>query len=235
MDMNLLLLVIVMLPTAAKADRAPGAAGPIDPIVAGRKALAPWSGYPWYDRKADGLRPVEMPQEREPAKWNPQPSSSLLTVLTWTVLVVVLLVIIGLLLWAFWDRTPRITPDATPSQDDEMQRLKSLPFPLVADRSNLLQEARRYYQAGDYRQAIIYLFSYQLIEMDKRRIIRLSKGKTNRQYLREARARPQLASLVEQTMVMFEDVFFGNCPLGQQRFDRCWSRLDEFTQLAKAE
>ncbi len=81
---------------------------------------------------------------------------------------------------------------------------------MAAGRLDLLAEARRHYQAGNYGAAIVYLFSFQLVQLDKRQIIRLAKGKTNRQYLREVGPRAALLRLVEQTMVAFEDVFFGN-------------------------
>ena len=56
---------------------------------------------------------------------------------------------------------------------------------MAAGRLDLLAEARRHYQAGNYGAAIVYLFSFQLVQLDQRQIIRLAKGKTNRQYLRE--------------------------------------------------
>ena len=61
--------------------------------------------------------------------------------------------------------------------------------------------------------------------------IRLTKGKTNRQYLREVGARISLRQLVEQTMIAFEDAFFGRHPLDQTRFESCWFRLGEFDKL----
>jgi hypothetical protein len=117
------------------------------------------------------------------------------------------------------------------SQEDT-DRIEALPFPVRSGRLDLLGEARRYYQQGDYRQAIIYLFSFQLVRLDRQQIIRLNKGKTNRQYLREVGPRGALGRLVEQTMVAFEDVFFGNRGLDRARFESCWSRLDEFESLA---
>ena len=95
-------------------------------------------------------------------------------------------------------------------------------------RSQLLAEARRLYDAGQYSEAIIYLFSHELVELDKHQVIRLSKGKTNRQYLRETRKSPLLAGLLENTMVAFEDAFFGNKQLSRDVFERSWGSLNEF-------
>ena len=65
--------------------------------------------------------------------------------------------------------------------------------------------------------------------------IRLTRGKTNRQYLREIRRRPRLVELLEMTMIAFEDVFFGHHALGRARFESCYHRLDEFeTQVREA-
>lgn len=111
-------------------------------------------------------------------------------------------------------------------------RLEALPFPAAQGQLDLLGEARTLYQQGNYGQAVLYLFSFQLAQLDKQQIIRLTKGKTNRQYLREIGPRRLLRRLVGQTMVAFEDVFFGNHTLDRARFESCWSRLDEFQSLA---
>ena len=117
-------------------------------------------------------------------------------------------------------------------QEEDADRIEALPFPVRRGRLDLLGEARRLYGQGDYRQAIVCLFSFQLVRLDRQQIIRLTKGKTNRQYLREVGPRMGLRRLVEQTMVVFEDVFFGNRELDRARFESCWSRLNEFELLA---
>ncbi len=61
--------------------------------------------------------------------------------------------------------------------------------------------------------------------------MRLAKGKTNRQYLREAGRERPLASLLERTMVTFEDVFFGRRALDREGFEICWNQLDQFERL----
>jgi hypothetical protein len=110
----------------------------------------------------------------------------------------------------------------------EADRIDSLPFQLGRPQVDLLEAAKRLYSEGRYGDAIIYLYSYQLLELDKHQVIRLARGKTNRQYLREIRGRPALRNLLAETLVAFEDVFFGNRQLGQQQFESCWHRLDQF-------
>ncbi|MFI4875572.1 MAG: DUF4129 domain-containing protein [Blastopirellula sp. JB062] len=115
--------------------------------------------------------------------------------------------------------------DDTTSQVD---RLESLPFQVKRPDSDLLAEARRCYDAGNYDEAIIYLFSYQLVELDKGQVIRLAKGKTNGQYLREIKKNFALQDILETTIRAFEDVFFGQRKLSQSRFERCWEELEPF-------
>jgi hypothetical protein len=110
----------------------------------------------------------------------------------------------------------------------EADRIEKLPFRVARPQSDLLAEARRHYEAGRYGEAVIYLFSYQLVQLDKHQLIRLTKGKTNRQYLREVRPQNELRSILERTMIAFEDVFFGHRELPRDRFETCWTQLDEF-------
>jgi hypothetical protein len=40
-----------------------------------------------------------------------------------------------------------------------------------------------------------------------------------------------LRQLVDQTLVAFEDVFFGHHSIDRIRFEACWRRLPEFESL----
>jgi Domain of unknown function (DUF4129) len=110
----------------------------------------------------------------------------------------------------------------------DIDRVEALPFQVRKGTGDFLGEARRLYEAGQYSEAIIYLFSYQLVALDRQHLIRLAKGKTNRQYSRELRARPALRSMLEQTIVAFEDAFFGRKALSRERFEASWRQLDAF-------
>lgn len=112
----------------------------------------------------------------------------------------------------------------------DVDRVEDLPFQIKRPTGDFLSEAQRLYEEGKYSEAIVYLFSYQLVALDKRHVIRLAKGKTNRQYLRETRSRESLKQLLQRTMISFEDVFFGHHQLSRERFEESWQRLDEFHQ-----
>ena len=107
-------------------------------------------------------------------------------------MVAALAAVVYFLVRAYLDRGG-IHGSATAADDEaeaaeRRRRIESLPFPVQAAQYDLLAEARRHYQQGHYGEAVKYLFSYQLVELDKHKIIRLTRGKTNRQYLGEVGA-----------------------------------------------
>ena len=222
------------------------AAADTDPSVdAGREALDHWGRYPWYDPATDGVRRVEIP---DPWDWSWLPDwggsyrlgfvDTLLQWGTWGLLALVLGLAAYYLIKAYRDRdgflgSAAYKGDGSRSDPSDADRIEALPFPMRAEKLDLLGEARRAARQGDFGRAIICLYSFQLVQLDRQQRIRLTKGKTNRQYLREVGLRSPLCRLLEQTMVAFEDVFFGSHTIDRMRFDSCWSRLDEFQSLAE--
>jgi hypothetical protein len=137
--------------------------------------------------------------------------------------------LVRIALGSSWQWHGRKRPSAEPVVTAE--RVEALGFLAGRSRDNLLGEARRHYQQGAYSEAIIYLFSYELMQLDKFAFIELAQGKTNRQYLRETGQAQPLKKLFESTMVAFEDVFFGRRPLDRGGFEACWNQLPEFEKL----
>ena len=198
-------------------------------VSEGARALDSWWDYPWYDDQTDGVRRIQVKAEAQKPLQSPKTSSSgtswQLDWLGWALLALVALAILFMLLRTYWNRSRHQSGSdqagliGTASNVD---RLEELPFSLEPTDGDLLSAARRAAEQGNFDQAIVFLYSYQLLELDRREDIRLTKGKTNRQYLRELRPRPQLARLLTTSMVAFEDVFFGGHCLGRERFEECW-------------
>ena len=115
----------------------------------------------------------------------------------------------------------------------DVGRIEKLSFQVQRPSHDLLSEARASYAAGNYAKAIVYLFSYQLVHLDRNHLVRLAKGKTNRQYLREVRAQADIVRIVGETMTVFEDVLFGRHTIDRRQFEACWNRLDEFHQCVQ--
>jgi hypothetical protein len=201
-----------------------------DPVSDGRDALKHWFGYPWYDAKTDGLRRVEV---SEPWSHN----APIGTLLQWTAWFTIALLLTGaacLLIRAF-SRRERGGMKESGASTGSFDSIESLPISPGDRRRDFLAEAQRYRERGDYGLAIVFLFGHQLLQLDKHGRIRLAPGKTNRQYLREIGTWPALRSLVEQTMLIFEDVYFGHHAIERPAFEACWSRLEEFEKLVGSE
>ncbi len=212
------------------------AADPEAAVASGRKSLDHWvGGYPWYNARTDDLRPVDVSQPWQPGNFSLD-LWPLFRRLAWIVLALLLAGLVYLLVRVFLFRARGGSgggDDGEPSDaGDQRRRSEALPLPGARLEGDLLAHARRLYQEGHFGEAILYLFGYQLVELDKRQRIRLAKGKTNRQYLREIGGGGRLRRLVEQTMVAVEDFFFGHHAIDRARFESCWSRLAEFDSLA---
>jgi hypothetical protein len=218
-------------------------------IDAAKDALSSGGRFPWYDRSQDDVRPLNVVprdavQDRGD-KWidntKPQPATPLKTprislfggVLQWvglTALILLLGVIAYLIATSFLKEeiSESVAVRKVVESRRDADRVEALPFHLRAASGDFLSEARRLYDQGQYSAAIVYLFSHQLVELDKRHLIRLAKGKTNRQYLRETRRQPTIAGMLETTMIAFEDAFFGHKTLSRETFERCWRQLEQF-------
>jgi hypothetical protein len=240
-------------------------ANPEIAVEMGRDALdSDWSQN-WYDDNTDSLRPlkVRVPKPKAPPK-NPgggtggrsgfwdwmdgwlhgiHPSldvAALLKFFAWTALLIAL-VMIAMWLMRVYIRDERkrfAQVNAVDPRATNVDRVEALPLAVDESISDFLAEARRRYQSGDLSGAIVYLFSHQLLELDRHHLVRLVKGKTNRQYLREikrnAAGSDQLHGIVKETITLFEEVFFGKRETSQAAVASCWNQTDQFAQLVQA-
>jgi len=240
----------VALVLALCASIAAAAESPTDnPVELGREALSGAGKFPWYDRREDAVRRINtvprQPLENRGDPWASQPSAPVAAparprtdlfgpVLQWvglSALVILLGVIAYLIATTFLAEEVSESSAARRVVETrrDADRVEALPFQLRASGGDFLTEARRLYEAGQFSQAIVFLFSWELVQLDRRHVLRLTKGKTNRQYLREIRRRPGLAATLERTMLACEDAYFGGKTLSRETFEACWRRLDDFS------
>ena len=239
-------LLIVWFTTLAKAQT--------DGIESARSALR---NQPWFDHETDGLKPIELSGEadKQRADWRTEKRpewnwtadwpnwfslawvGEILRIIGWVLLFVVLGALIYALIQAFlrMEDSVNITADRVGAESNvsDEERIKNLPVALRSKTGNFLQIARDAYEAGNFHDAIVYLFSYRLIQLDRAGLIRLTKGKTNRQYLIELSRMSALQKILGHTTVVFEDVFFGKHTLTRERFESCWNRNQQFDDLVK--
>jgi hypothetical protein len=151
----------------------------------------------------------------------------------WRILVAVMIaVLLGLALYllfrtrvfhAFFQRHKR--SEIEEDLEQQRSRISDLPFDIEQPMLGLRAQAESCRAAGDYRKALIYLFSYLLVELDKAHCIRLERGKTNGEYLREVRSWPELSGSMKPIVQLFEFVYFGRNPLDRGTLDTVWAKL----------
>jgi hypothetical protein len=199
-----------------------------------KESLGGWNAPPWYDSAKDAEKPIRIRgRATSSIDW-----WAIFKPIVWGAALMLIGLLVYVLIRAFMDRwkQPAMSGPGFRGQKAlraEIGRIESLPFQLDKKPASLLEEAERLYREGNYSQAILYLFSYQLIEMDKLQVIRLTRGKTNRQYLRELKNHARLRNLMESSVVAFEHVFFGKHSLPAAAFESCWRRLSEFERLIR--
>jgi uncharacterized protein DUF4129 len=226
-----LLAIFVLLSLSGAVLAADGDPAPADSVKSAGDSLASTWKFPWYDSEHDRIRPV---REREPSGGsqslpNLPGAIDLFNLLVMVAAVLLLAALAYFLSRAYLRRENIGRPVPKPAAASPAE-IAALPFELPTGATDLLSLARRHFAAGRFGDAIVYLFSHQLVELDRHQKIRLARGKTNRQYLRELRGKPELARLLELSLVAFEDFFFGNQPLDHDRADACWAAFAEFEQ-----
>lgn len=226
-----------------------------DPVKQGEQALRASGSFPWYDAERDAVRPVTLRSSSDDARhressweyqestwnwpdWDLSGAGEVVRFLLYAVLTLVAVAVLALIARLIYklrwgDDDEGDEAQAEQEVRGDIDRVEALPFPVMRQRGDLLEAARQAYQAGRYDEAIVYYFSYQLVRLDRAQLLRLTRGKTNRQYLREVGWRSPAGAILEPTMLAFEDVFFGRHSLDRGRFESCWNRLDEFHAIVR--
>ena len=216
----------------------------------------------WFDAKTGNITPVAArkneidvsdrhssvatPEPRTNSAWWDSLWGSLSIVFSWLfegwltilgVFLVLLALVAGFLVWRHGSKgggffRSREAKDLL-AHELEKAKIQDLPFEIEQTAMGLLEQAAKLRAAGDYSKAIVYLFSHVLVEMDGARCIRLTRGKTNRTYLRELRGREMLKSFTNQLVQAFEFAFFGKHQLSQESFEAIWQQLPVFEENLK--
>ena len=216
--------------------------------------------YPWYDADSHSVKPLEIPggQESVSKERNTvpigKPKSKTQTTPTTAptgagagggtgggaagsmsglILAGIVLVVLVALVMTFLYIESNKSEQTVKQGRSRQQSIEQLPFDLDSSESNFQTAAETAYQNGDLRKAIIYLYSHVLVTLDQNGMIRLRKGKTNRQYLNEARRQQGIADYFRQVMIPFESVFFGDHDMDADQFQQCWSGLKQFHAKVK--
>ena len=161
-------------------------------------------------------------------------SLTLGNLLGWVLIVVMVIAIVGAITYSlsrselkFGGSTANDAENAKSDLPDEdlLERIKHLPPELRRTDVNLRTECERLMNAGRFDQAIILLLGHQLLLLDRIGLLRLSRGKTNGRYVREARrSDQQCGEWLRDTTDAFEQSYFGRHEIPRDVFTRLWGQ-----------
>jgi len=208
----------------------PGPAAEVGPDPAA-SALAR-GDYPWYDAKADALKPVKPPSLVPKAPQSPGPGNNLVQTVIFALVALVLTALVGAVAWAYHQRLLADDLPLSPRRGPARAVARSGPLPagLDAGSADPLAEAARLRAAGDYAAAVVRLFAHQLLTLDRLRLARLAPGRTGRQVVRSV-ANRSVRALVEPTLRLFEEVYYGHAAPAVDAFEAAWTRAQELERL----
>lgn len=83
--------------------------------------------------------------------------------------------------------------------------------------------------AGDLSGAVIALFVYQLVTLERRGLLRFSPGRTGRNYVRDLKD-DRLAGPLGRSLTLFEQVYYGRRRPSEPAFERVWAEVERFHQ-----
>ncbi len=210
------------------------------------------TGLPWYDSKTKDLKSTKAPKRnasvvadrhRIPAfkkkktatKTNKPPVpaatgastfSTIGTAIMYVVAAILAIVLVGALIYGFLKLE---SGDGSEEMDAEKRKrkirdhIKHLPFEIEEQDGDFETFAEKSFRDGDYANAVIYLFADLLVAMSESGLVRLQRGKTNRQYLNEIWEHREIRPYYQEVMTAFEDAFFGKHEIGKQRAEACFA------------
>ena len=193
---------------------------------------------------------VPFPKEREYKERSQRETGSFWNFFTqmsyWTLFGIGILVLafILLLAWYVLYRNVDIFRKLWKKEEyaERKRRIETLPEEARDMFDDLLGAARRAMETGDYRAALIFYFSYQLVLLDMHGLIRMHKGKTNHEYARELRIvwseyrqATKVLRYYEEAMVLFESVYYGDHSISRLQFLGLWEERQSFSQAVREE
>jgi hypothetical protein len=204
----------------------------VSPPAPVRDALGK-GNYPWYDAKADAVKPLWPPREPDLGwldRWLGHlhwlPTAGQLVSITVAMVALGIFLIVLLRLWRYYQPAAAAS-GAAGLGSSRTGEIEGLPAGLRPETDDPWSEAVRCRARGDYARAVVCLFAHQLLTLDRLRQIRLVPGRTGRQLVR-ATADRQLRDWVESTLRLFEAVYYGHRDLTAEAFEPVWSAAEAF-------
>lgn len=207
--------------------------------AATRKRNAPWASP--TDGSAAFLppRPIrEFAKRPEPSE-EPVSSDAVRAVaeaIFWTLAVALIAALVGALVWATLGTLKNGGAKEKKKKAEKADRERRLEAiaPEARERvDDLGTAAENALAAGDLRLALVYFFSWLIVESDKRGLLWARRGKTNREYWIELAVNPEIQTIYKATMNEFERVYFGAQTISRAEFDDVWRLREPFVAITR--
>ena len=212
--------------------------------------------YPWYDGQKDEVRPL-LP---DTSSWTSWLSKRVEAFFDWldrrfgkssseasganassvrgglaTILFLAAGFALLVMLWQLWRiHTPQVSTalNSGPRIGDAA-RIAGLAQGVAMEGLDPWAEALGRRAAGDSAGAVIWLFLDQLMSLQRAGLVRLTPGRTVRQYA-SGLDDPLLADGLRTTLGVFEAVYYGHRLPGPEELERVWSRAETFRSRLQA-
>jgi hypothetical protein len=230
-------LVVCVAPQDCRSGESTGtrlAALEADPVEAGHEALSQ-GRRPWYDAETDATQRVKLRAPFDFPEFGAL-DGTWTQALAWSTLTLLAVLLIAGLVYAVlsWQRPiDNNEPDIEHLPDLSAARSELLPVRAGSTADALRTEAQEHFAAGRYGEAVVCLYSFGLLALDRSQMIHLARGKTNRQYLRELSRSGPLHAPMQQMVDAFEGYFFGGHDVSRQRCEQCLAHVDTIQAAAQ--
>ncbi len=242
------ILILAAATFGAAAVRADGESGGSTAVVEDSAEREIWRKsfqkrkFPWYSSADDSVvfLPPRPETERIPRIPRTEPKNestfdfrNIAETVFWTLFVSLILALLGAICWTLAktarDARGRKKPEI--ERKNRERRLEALAPEAREQVDDLGTAAENALAAGDLRLALVYFFSWLIVESDKRGLLRARRGKTNREYWLELAGNPGVRTIYKATMDAFERVYFGGQTISRAEFDDVWRLREPFREI----
>ena len=147
--------------------------------------------------------------------------------LNWVLTIGGFLLLLGAILYALRGLRASLTADVNMDADG-----RDLHEAISADEA--LRRAQASSGDGDQRMAVRYLYLSALLLLEERGLLRYDRSQTNREYLRGVAHRPDLATILQEVVEVFDRVWYGFQPIDEAEVSHYTARVAELRRLPAA-
>ena len=191
----------------------------------GESTVAERHRIPPLQKKIRGQQVTSKPPTAPVTTAPPTGFATIGTTIMYVVGIILVIALVAALIYGFLQLESNSAEQAETQRRKRKIRdhIKHLPFDIEEQDGDFESFAEQSFRNGDYSNAVIYLFADLLVAMSESGLVRLQRGKTNRQYLNEIWDHGEIRPYYQKVMTAFEDAFFGKHNIDRSRAEECFA------------